>query len=149
MKETLCMVCGVIGSVVASVFGGWDMGLQALVIFMSIDYVTGLIVAGIFHKSKKTESGKLESRTGWKGLCRKCMTLLLVLVAHYLDLATGTTYIRDAVVIAFLVNETLSIVENAGLMGIEVPAPLAKAVEVLTDRQKGDDQLGTNKEANS
>ena len=64
--------------------------MTTLVIFMGIDYVTGLIVAGVFHNSGKTESGALESRAGWKGLCRKGMTLLIVLIACRLDLIMNT-----------------------------------------------------------
>ena len=88
-KEMLCTGIGAVGGAVASFLGGWDQALMMLIIFMAIDYISGLIVAGVFHNSKKTESGTLESRTGWKGLCRKCMTLLFVLVAYRLDLAIG------------------------------------------------------------
>ena len=131
MKQTLCAIWGLIGSAIASLFGGWDAGLTTLLIFMAIDYVSGLIVAGVFHTSNKTNSGSLESRAGWKGLCRKCMTLLFVLVAYRLDLVIGTNYIRDAVIIAFIANETISLVENAGLMGIPLPAVIIKAIDVL------------------
>lgn len=131
MKNGICTAIGVVGSVIASLFGGWDAALVTLVIFMAIDYVTGLLVAGVFHNSGKTENGALESRAGWKGLCRKCITLLMVLVATRLDLVTGTNFIRDAVVIAFIANETISIVENAGLMGINIPPVITSAIEVL------------------
>lgn len=131
MKDGICTAIEVVGSVIASLFGGWDAALVTLVIFMAIDYVTGLLVAGVFHNSGKTENGALESRAGWKGLCRKCITLLMVLVATRLDLVTGTNFIRDAVVIAFIANETISIVENAGLMGINIPPAITSAIEVL------------------
>lgn len=131
MKDGICTAIGVVGSVIASLFGGWDAALVTLVIFMAIDYVTGLLVAGVFHNSGKTENGALESKAGWKGLCRKCITLLMVLVATCLDLVTGTNFIRDAVVIAFIANETISIVENAGLMGINIPPAITSAIEVL------------------
>ena len=131
MKQTLCAIWGLIGSAIASFFGGWDAGLATLLIFMAIDYVSGLVVAGVFHTSNKTNSGSLESRAGWKGLCRKCMTLLFVLVAYRLDLVIGTNYIRDAVIITFIANETISLVENAGLMGIPLPAVIIKAIDVL------------------
>lgn len=131
MKKTICAIWGIAGSAIASLFGGWDAGLATLLIFMAIDYMSGLVVAGVFHKSNKTNSGSLESRAGWKGLCRKCMTLLFVLVAYRLDLVIGTNYIRDAVIIAFIANETISLVENAGLMGIPLPAVIIKAIDVL------------------
>lgn len=131
---------GVVGSFVASLFGGWDAALMTLVIFMGIDYVTGLIVAGVFHNSEKTANGALESRAGWKGLCRKGVTLLVVLVACRLDLVMGSNFIRDAVVIAFIANETISIIENAGLMGIPIPAAIMRAVEILKNKAESEEQ---------
>lgn len=131
MKNTFCATIGMIGSFIASAFGGWSASLTTLLIFMLIDYVTGLVVAGVFHKSPKTANGGLESKAGMKGLIRKCAVLLLVLVGYRLDLAIGTTYIRDGVCIAFMVNETISIVENVGLMGLPIPAAITNAIEVL------------------
>lgn len=136
MKQGICTGIGVVGGFIASLFGGWDTGLVTLIIFMAIDYLSGLVVAGVFHASKKTESGTLESRAGWKGLCRKCMTLLFVLIAYRLDLVIGSNYIRDAVIIGFIANETISIVENAGLMGLPLPEVITKAIDVLTIKAK-------------
>lgn len=133
------MALGVVGSVIASIFGGFDAALITLMIFMGIDYLTGLIVAGVFHKSQKSESGSLESRAGWKGLCRKGVTLLIVIVACRLDVVTGSTFIRDAVIIAFIANETISIVENAGLMGVPIPAVITKAIEILKNKAESED----------
>ena len=137
MKTGICASIGIVGSVIASFFGGWDSGLITLVIFMAIDYVSGLIVAGIFHKSKKSKTGTLESNAGWKGLAKKCMTLLFVLIAYRLDIMIKTNYIRDAVVIGFIANELISVIENAGLMGIPLPEVITKAVDVLTAKAKG------------
>ncbi len=142
MKEGICTLIGIVGGLVASLFGGWDAALTTLIIFMAIDYITGMIVAGVFHNSGKTENGALESRAGWKGLCRKGVSLLVVLVACRLDLMTGTNFIRDAVVIAFVANETISIVENAGLMGINIPPAITAAIEVL--KKKSDVGNNTN-----
>lgn len=138
MKGYFMTGIGVIGGFIASLFGGWDAALTTLVIFMGIDYVTGLIVAGVFHNSGKTESGALESRAGWKGLCRKGMTLLIVLIACRLDLVMNTNFVRDAVVIGYIANETISIVENAGLMGLPIPSAITKAIEVLTKKNEKD-----------
>lgn len=135
-KETICTAVGMVGSVIAAAFGGWDQALITLIIFMVIDYISGLAVAGIFHNSKKSENGTLESRAGWKGLCRKCVTLLFVLIAYRLDLAIGVNYIRNAVIIGFMANELISIVENAGLMGIPLPGVIQNAIEVLTNKAK-------------
>ena len=136
MKNAICTTAGAIGGVIASLFGGWDAGLATLVMFMAIDYVSGLVVAGVFHNSKKTASGALESKAGWKGLCRKGMSLLFVLIAYRLDLAIGSNYIRDAVIIGFIVNQTISIVENAGLMGVPLPEVINKAIDILTSKSE-------------
>ena len=138
MKEMICTALGVVGSAIASFFGGWDAGLATLLIFMGLDYISGLIVAGVFHKSNKTDTGSLESKAGWKGICRKCMTLIFVLVAYRLDLVIGTNYIRDAVIIAFIANETISLVENAGLMGLPLPAVITKAVDILQKKTESE-----------
>lgn len=131
IKIAILTGLGAVGAFLSSLFGGWDSALTTLVIFMAIDYVTGLLVAGVFKKSSKTESGTLESRAGWKGLCRKGMTLLIVLIAARLDLAMGSNFIKDAVVIGYIANETLSIIENAGLMGLPIPTVITKAIDAL------------------
>ena len=138
MKASILSVIGILGSAVASLFGGFDVALETLLIFMGADYITGLIVAGIFHNSGKTENGALESRAGWKGLCRKGVTLLVVLVACRLDLVIGSNFIRDAVVIAFIANEAISIVENAGLMGIPVSPAVVNAIETLKKKEESE-----------
>lgn len=132
MKENqFLLVIGAFGSIIAQWFGGWDSSLQTLVIFMAIDYITGLLVAGVFNASKKTKSGALESRAGWKGLCRKFITLALVLIACRIDVILKTDFVRDMATVAFIVNETISIVENAGLMGIPIPSVIIKSIDVL------------------
>lgn len=108
--------------------------------FYGCRLLTGLIVAGVFHNSNKTENGSLESLAGWKGLCRKGVTLLIVLVGCRLDLVMGSNFIRDAVVIAFIANETISIVENAGLMGVPIPSVIVKAIEVLKKKAESEDK---------
>ena len=138
VKTTAVGLIGIIGSTIAQLLGGWDMALQTLIIFMIVDYITGLIVAGVFKKSKKTDTGALESRAGWKGLCRKGVTLLVVLVAARLDLLIGTNFIRDAVVIGYVVNEALSIFENVGLMGVPVGKVLTNAIDILKKKAEGD-----------
>lgn len=137
MKDLTCTALGVIGSAITTAFGGWSTGITTLIIFMAVDYITGLLCAGVFKVSKKTKNGGLESRVGWKGLCRKGVVLLVVLVAYRLDLLIGTSYIRDAVIIGFCANELISIVENCGLMGIPMPAPIVKAIDIL--KSKGSD----------
>ena len=134
LKDTVCLAVGAFGALVAAHFGGWDAALATLIIFMAIDYLTGIIVAAVFHKSEKTPDGTLESRAGWKGLCRKGVSLLIVLIACRLDLLMGTSFIRDTVVIGFIANETISIIENAGLMGVPIPAVIVSAIHVLKEK---------------
>lgn len=139
MKNMICAGIGIVGGCIASAFGGWSAALTTLLIFMGIDYVSGLVVAGVFHTSPKSESGALESLEGWKGLIRKCATLLAVLIGARLDLLLGVVYIRDAMVIAFCVNEMLSIIENMGLMGIRMPAIVTNAIEMLKTKSEEND----------
>lgn len=138
-KNVTSAVLGMLGALITSLFGGWSSGLTTLLIFMGIDYLSGLIVAGVFQTSQKSKSGALESRAGWKGLCRKGMTLLFVLIANRLDLVIGTNYIRDAVIISFILNEVLSIAENAALMGIPLPSPIKKSLDILKQKEEKED----------
>lgn len=131
MKQNVCTIAGVAGSLLAAAFGGWDAALMALVICMAVDYVSGTMVALVFHKSTKTESGSYNSAYGLKGLCKKCLMLLFVLVAVQIDRLLGADYVRDAVCIGFCSNEVLSIVENLGLAGVPMPQAVVKALEQL------------------
>ena len=137
MREgILYSIIGAVGGFIAMAFGGWNDALITLMIFMAVDYITGLTVAGVFKKSKKSESGALESRAGFKGICRKGVALLIVLVATRLDVVMKTTYIEDAVIIAFIANESISIIENAGLMGIPIPDVITKAIGILKNESE-------------
>lgn len=139
MKNIICAIFGIVGGFIANAFGGWSAALTTLLIFMGVDYISGLILAGVFHASPKSEDGTLESYAGWKGLVRKGMTLLIVLIGARLDLMLGVNYIRDAMVIAFCVNELLSIIENMGLMGVPMPEILTNAIEMLKSKSEKSD----------
>ena len=141
MKYSIYLIIGVIGSTLSHMLGGWDLALQTLLIFMAVDYITGLLVAGVFKKSPKTKNGSLSSLIGWKGLCRKGVALLIVLVACRLDLLVGTEFIRDTVIIAYCTNELISIIENAGIMGIPIPKPLIDAIDTLKSKGCNNDEL--------
>lgn len=142
IKNAICTALGMAGSFIASCFGGWSAALTTLLIFMAIDYITGLVVAGIFHKSPKTATGGLESKAGLKGLFRKCFMLLFVLIGFRLDMVMGITYIRDAVCIGFIANELLSIVENAGLMGLPIPKVITNAIDILKRKSDSGGESG-------
>jgi toxin secretion/phage lysis holin len=135
-KNMICSVIGIIGAAIAEFLGGWDSAVITLIIFMAVDYISGLVVAGVFQKSPKSENGGLESKAGFKGLCRKCMTLIFVMIAHRLDLMLGTDYLRNAVIIGFCANELVSILENAGTMGLPLPEPIVNAVDVLKSKKE-------------
>ncbi len=130
MKQLLCVSLGTLGAGIAGLFGGWDASLITLALFMAADYVSGLVLAGVFHRSPKTPGGTLESKAGLKGLLRKGGMLLVVLAACRLDLTLGSHFIRDGAVIAFLVNETLSLIENLGLMGVPEPDVILSLIHI-------------------
>ena len=81
MKEYVGALVGITAGVLSWLVGGFDTPILALLICMGADYATGLIVAGVFHASPKTSGGGLDSRVGWKGLARKFVTILIVVVA--------------------------------------------------------------------
>lgn len=144
VKVAICGGIGVVGSVIAEVFGGWDAAMITLVTLMIIDYIMGVLVAAVWHNSPKSETGTLESRAGWKGLCRKGVILLIVLVAARLDIVLGTSNIvRNAAVIGYSANELISVVENAGLMGVPIPSVIQKAIDVLQKKAEGEDNNAT------
>lgn len=137
MKSFFCSIMGAVGSGLAFLFGGWDSAILTLLIFMAIDYLLGILLAAVFKKSKHSETGALQSRAGWKGLVKKGVTLLMVVVGNLLDVQLGTDYIRTGVCIAFITNELISIIENAALMGIPVPGIITNAIDLL---KKGSDK---------
>lgn len=115
-----------IGATIVALLGGWDNIIIILIIFMIIDYISGLIVAIVFKKSTKSANGALESNAGFKGLCRKAMILLMIIIAAQFDKLLGIDWVRESIIIAFIVNESISIIENAGLMGLPIPQGLKK-----------------------
>lgn len=136
MRDLYFTVMAIAGSALSYFFGGVDTMFIVLCVFLGIDYISGVIVALVFKKSTKTESGKLNSRVSFVGLLKKFFVLCLVGVANLLDLALGTNFIRGGVIVAFISNETISIIENAGLMGIPIPMALRKAIEILNEREE-------------
>lgn len=137
MKEYITSALALMGGGITWAIGGFDMAVVCLIGAMAIDYITGLLVAGVFHASPKTASGGLDSRVGWKGLARKFVTILIVVVANLADEVMGTDGIRTAVCIGFFANECLSLVENAGHMGLKIPAKLRNAIEELFSASEG------------
>ena len=123
-----------IGATIVALLGGWDNIIIILIIFMIIDYISGLLVAIVFKKSTKSANGALESNAGFKGLCRKAMILLMIIIAAQFDKLLGIDWVRESIIIAFIVNESISIIENAGLMGLPIPQGLKKAIDILSNK---------------
>lgn len=119
----------VMGAVVGYLFGGWSELLGILLAFVVMDYVTGVLAA--------SKEGTLRSAVGFKRIPKKIMIFLLVAVGHLIDRAVGTNGLfRDATIFFYLANELLSIVENAGRMGLPVPEQIQQAVEVLKGKSE-------------
>ena len=122
IKDSVLVALSVAGSFMARALGGWDTALQTLVILMAIDYITGILIAAVWQKSSKSKTGALESRAGFKGLVRKGLILLVVLIGVQLDAILGLqAFCRTTIVLFFCGNEGLSIVENLGIMGLPLP----------------------------
>lgn len=137
---TAMVVVGSIGGAISYIIGGWNTSIQTLLVFMLIDYLTGLAL-GVLNKSSKTKDGGLSSKAGLKGIFKKAGMLVVVIIAHRLDILSGTDFIKDACIIVLIANEGLSIIENLGTMGVPIPKILIKVIEALkkTDDDEGED----------
>ncbi|WP_233274999.1 phage holin family protein [Calidifontibacillus oryziterrae] len=128
-QETVKLTLAASGSIITQLFGGFDRLFTVLIFLVIIDYITGLIASGI--------AGELSSRVGFKGIAKKLMIFSLVAVAHIIDqLVDGNHLIRDATIYFYIVNEIISIIENAGRVGIPIPNILKKAVSVFRNKAK-------------
>lgn len=121
-------ISGVAAGIVSALTGGWNLALETLGIIMLLDYVTGLIVAGVFHKSPKSAGGALESKAAFKGLCKKALIVVLVVAFHQADRLTGKSFFRDGACWAFFIAELISVIENVGLI-YPLPPFITKALD--------------------
>lgn len=133
MKAKLLTTLFFAGSLIGHLVGGFDPIFKALCLVMCVDYITGLLCAGVFKASTKSDGGALSSREHLKGLTKKVGMLLMVVTCYSMDVVIGCDYIRNGCIYALLANETLSIVENCGLMGIPIPEKLKQAIDVLKE----------------
>lgn len=132
-KQIFQYVVAVAGSLITYLFGGWTALIQILVAFVVIDYVTGVLAAGV--------NGKLNSGIGMRGIAKKVFIFVIVACGHLVDGAVGTSNIvMDAVIYFYIANELISILENAGEIGLPVPDILQKSINTLKD--KGEDTPG-------
>lgn len=130
-------VAGFFGGLFTTLLGGWDTGLQNLFILMTLDFCFGVIASAVYHKSKKTDSGRLSSSAMIKGIVKKAAELVVVIVGVQLDRVGGLTYVRDGVIIALCITESLSILENAALCGVPIPDIILKALDVIKGGEHG------------
>lgn len=141
MENAITVIKIAISAMAGWLLGGWDLALQTLVLFMAADYMTGLAVAGIFQKSTKTDNGAVETRAGLKGLVRKVGILVLVMIVARLELILHNgVFCRNVIVVFFIINESLSILENLGLMGVRYPAWLKNGLEVLLKKAENENK---------
>ena len=124
---------------VMDAIGGADQLAVVLVAAIAIDYASGVACAAIWHRSPKSESGALESRAGLKGLFRKGGIFLCCWLAAELSQLLNTAAIRDSTIIFFICNETLSIIENLGIMGVPFPPAIKSALDALQDKSEKKD----------
>lgn len=135
MKATFYTFVGVTGAYLTHFFGGIDTLLRVTCFMLVFDYITGVIVAVVFRNSPKSATGGVNSMVGFRGICKKVVMLGMIGVANHLDIALGTDYIRAGVMYTFIANETISIIENAGCMGIPIPGILRKAIDILAEKE--------------
>ncbi len=126
----LCLALGAI----AGLYGQWTGAMTVLVIFMVVDYLTGVMVA-LSGRSPKTDGGGLSSKIGFIGLAKKGFIMLIVLIATQLDQAIGNTAMifQTAAVFYYIANEGLSILENADLMGVPFPETIRRRMESMKE----------------
>ena len=128
-KDIFKYIIAVGGSFATHLFGGWSALIQILLAFVVIDYITGVLAAAI--------SGKLNSNIGLKGIAKKIFIFVIVASGHLVDNALGTQdIVRDAAIYFYIANELLSILENAGEIGLPVPDILKNAIERLKGKEQ-------------
>lgn len=142
MKNAVLAVWATAGAMLAKMMGGWDAAMKVLVFAMAADYLTGVLVAAVWQKSNKSENGALDSKAGFKGLCKKGMIFLLIWLGVLLDEALGEDYIRTAIILFFMGNEGISLLENLGIMGVPFPNFLKRALEALREEGNGGKETG-------
>ena len=131
VKQVLSLVIGALTTGLLKVIGEPTQDLKILLLLMVIDLIVGFTVSAVWHKSSKTKSGKVSSKVMFKGIVKKILTLVLVVVAYQIDILLGYDVIRHIAIIAFIVQEIISIIENITITGIKAPGIITKALDVL------------------
>lgn len=114
-----------VGGLITALLGGWDLALQVLVLFVVLDYITGLVAAYC--------SQSLNSKIGFRGIAKKIMLFVPVAVAYWLDMLLGQEILRNLAIFFYIANEGLSMIENLARAGVPVPEQIQKALEQLKE----------------
>ena len=138
LKYIIELIISSLGTMLINIIGKPTDELMILLMLMVIDLITGTIVSAVFHKSSKTKSGKLSSRVMFKGIVKKILTLVIVVIAYQLDILLNISMIRYIVIITLIIEEILSIIETITLTGLKVPTIITKALDVLERSVKDD-----------
>ena len=131
VKQVISLGIGALTTGLFKVIGEPTQDLKILLLLMVIDLIVGFTVSAVWHKSSKTKSGKVSSKVMFKGIVKKILTLVLVVVAYQIDILLGYDVIRHIVIIAFIVQDIVSIIENIAITGIKAPDIITKALDVL------------------
>ena len=129
-KDAACAVFAGIGAWIAQIYGGWTQAMTALVVFVIADVATGLL-CGLAKKSPNTDGGGLSSKVMREGAAKKVEIFFILLITAWLDIAMHVTIWKDAACIYYIAEEGLSILENAGALGLPIPDKLKSAIEAL------------------
>ena len=134
MFNLISVIGGVVGGFVVSLFGGWDAMLYTILLFAVLDYFTGILKAFCIKR--------LSSEIGFKGIIKKIMIFVVVAVAYNVQKMTGNTIpLREIVIVFFICNEALSILENAAEF-INIPQQLKDVLLQLRDKNSGSEKTG-------
>lgn len=138
-KTVYYIICGAFaaaGAFISRLLGGWDTALQTLIALMAADYLTGVLIALVWHKSGKTTDGAFESHASIKGIFRKMGYLLCIYIATRLDTLTSADVCRTVAIMFFIANDGFSLLENFGIMGVPYPQSMKDAFETLKEKSK-------------
>lgn len=132
MEKYFNALVAVVATFFTYVFGSWDLALQVLIVFMILDYGTGVLYAFL--------NNQLNSEVGFKGLVKKMMILVVLIIGVMVDriLGTGDWVFRTLVAYFYIANEGISLLENVGNIGIPIPNKLRNALEQLNKDEEGE-----------
>lgn len=137
LKVYSCLCIATAVTLICSIIGIDTAAFKFLLFLITVDYMAGMIVAGVYHKSKKTKSGKISSAAGFKGGLKKASELLVVYLGVRLEQLTHIEYTQDMIIAFYIGIESISILENLGIMGVRYPKALKRALDALCE--EGDD----------